>query len=284
MTLEVLDSGGDVVRHYSSDPIAPVREAARPPHPNFWVKVEQPLPTDAGMHRVNWDLRYDAPLAFTHSFEINANPGQTPASPEGAVVPPGTYTVRLTVNGKSHSEKVTVANDPRSPANLAALKAEDALIRKLNVLERLAWDAFRQTDTTRAQLRAMTASDSTSNAAKTIREYIAKLDTLGGRAPTLGGGFGGGGFFGSNANARPTLVQLISRLLNQLGTFDNGDVNPTAAMLAAYKSACNDLGKSIAAWRAINGADLTALNAALSAARRTPLATAVGVQPPTCGP
>jgi hypothetical protein len=79
-------------------------------------------------------------------------------------------------------------------------------------------------------------------------------------------------------------VQLTNRLLNQLGTFDYGDVEPTAAMLAAYKAACNDLGKSIVAWRAINGADLTALNAALSAARRTPLAQAVGVQPPTCGP
>jgi hypothetical protein len=282
VTLDVLDLAGAVVRHYSSDPITPVPEAARPPHPNFWVKVEQPLPADAGMHRVNWDLRYDAPPVFTHSFEINANPGETPASPEGALVPPGTYIVRLTVNGKSHSEKVTVTNDPRSPANLAALKAEDALIRKLNALERLAWDVFHQTDTTRAQLRAMTASDSTSNAAKSIREYISKLDTLGGRAPTLGGGFGGGGFFGGNANARPTLVQLVGRILNQLGTFENGDVAPTAAMLAAYHSACNDLGKSIAAWRAISGADLTALNGALTAAGKIPLAKAVVVQAPAC--
>jgi hypothetical protein len=280
VTLDVLDSDGAVVRHYSSDPIAPVPEAARPPHPNFWVKVEQPLPTGAGMHRVNWDLRYDAPPAFTHSFEINANPGLTPASPEGALVPPGTYTVRLTVNGKSHSEKVTVINDPRSPANLAALKAQDALVRKLSAAERLAWDAFQQADTTRSQLRTFTASDSTSAAAKTIREYIAKLDTLGGAAPASGGGFGGFG----GANARPTLVQLVNRFLNQLGNFENGDVAPTVAMLAAYQSACNDLGKSITAWRAINGADLTALNAALTAAGRTPLAKAVGVQPPTCGP
>jgi hypothetical protein len=279
--LDVLDSAGVAVRHYSSDPITPVPEAARPPHPNFWVKVEQPLPTDVGMHRVNWDLRYDAPPAFTHSFEINANPGQTPPSPEGQLVPPGNYTVRLTVNGKSQSEKVTVTNDPRSPVSVAALESEDVLIRKLNALERLAWDAFRLTDTTRAQLRAMTASDSTSAAAKTIREYIAKLDTLGGRAPTLGG-FGGGGFFGGNASARPTLVQLINRLLNQLGTFDNGDVAPTAAMLAAYQSACDDLGKSIAAWRAINETDLSALNAALTASGRTPLAKAVVGQAPAC--
>jgi hypothetical protein len=234
------------------------------------------------MHRVNWDLRYDAPPAFTHSFEINANPGLTPASPEGALVPPGTYTVRLTVNGKSHSEKVTVTNDPRSPANLAALKAQDALVRKLNAAERLAWAAFQQADTTRSQLRTLTASDSTSAAAKTIREYIAKLDTLGGAAPASGG-FGGFGGFGGG-NTRPTLVQLVNRFLNQLGTFENGDVAPTAAMLAAYQSACNDLGKSITTWRALNGENLSALNAALTAAGKTPLARAVGAQAPTCEP
>jgi hypothetical protein len=148
-------------------------------------------------------------------------------------------------------------------------------------LERLAWDAFRQTDTARAQLRAMTASDSTSNAAKSIREYIAKLDTLGGLSPRLGGGFGGGGFFGSSA-ARPTLVQLISRLLNQLGTFDNGDVAPTAAMLAAYKSACDDVAKSVSTWRALNGGDLSGLNAALTTAGRTALAKVVVAEAPDC--
>jgi photosystem II stability/assembly factor-like uncharacterized protein len=275
--LDVLDSAGVVVRRYSSDPIAPVREAARPPHPNFWVAVEHPLATEAGMHRMNWDLRYDAPPAFTHSFDINANPGQTPASPEGALVPPGVYTVRLTVNGKAHAEKVVVTSDPRSPANLAALKAEDALIRKLNASERLAWDAFKQVDTMRVQLRAMTASDSTSDIAKASRSFIAKLDSLGGRAPVPGGGFGGGG------NARPTFVQHINDFLRQLGTFDNGDVAPTAAMLKAYTLACNDLSKSVATWRGINGADLSALNAALTAAGKTPLPKAAVVQTPRCG-
>ena len=188
VTLDVLDSAGAAVRHYSSDPITPVREAARPPHPNFWVAVEQPLPTDAGMHRVNWDLRYDAPPAFTHSFEINANPGQTPASPEGALVPPGVYTVSLTVNGKAHAAKAVVTSDPRSPANLAALRAEDALIKKLDASERLAWDAFKQVDTMRAQLRAMTANDSTSELAKTIRAIHCEARLTGRARPRTGRG------------------------------------------------------------------------------------------------
>jgi hypothetical protein len=79
-------------------------------------------------------------------------------------------------------------------------------------------------------------------------------------------------------------MQLINRLLNQIGTFDNGDVAPTVAMLAAYKSACNDLAKAVTAWTALNGADLSALNAALTAAGKTPLTKLVGAQAPACGP
>jgi hypothetical protein len=104
------------------------------------------------------------------------------------------------------------------------------------------------------------------------------LDTLGGTVPAQGGGFFGGGA----SNPHPTLVQLINRLLNQLGTFDNGDVAPTAAMIASYQTVCSDLANSLAAWRAINGGDLTALNAALRASGRTPLARAVVAQAPVC--
>ena len=47
-------------------------------------------------------------------------------------------------------------------------------------------------------------------------------------------------------------MQLVGRILNQLGTFENGDVAPTAAMLAAYQSACNDLAKAVTAWLSTN--------------------------------
>ncbi len=124
VTLEVLDARGRVVRTMTSAPVAPVSEAARPPHPNFWLATPQPLPSTAGAHRVNWDLRYDAPPAFTHSFEINANPGLTPASPLGPLAPPGTYTIRLTADGKKYSQTVAVRNDPRSPATPAAVAAQ----------------------------------------------------------------------------------------------------------------------------------------------------------------
>src|SRR5207247_865097 len=82
---------------------------------------------EAGGNRTNWDLRADAPPAFTHTFEINANPGLTPPSPLGPLVPPGAYTLRLTVDGKTYIQPVTVVNDPRSPATAADVRAQYAL-------------------------------------------------------------------------------------------------------------------------------------------------------------
>jgi hypothetical protein len=53
-------------------------------------------------------------------------------------------------------------------------------------------------------------------------------------------------------------------------------------MLAGYKSSCDDLGEAVTAWRTFNGADLNALNAALTAAGKTPVAKAAGVRAPPC--
>src|SRR5207245_1246930 len=93
IALDVLDAGGAVVRHLSGAPVEPVKEAAQPPEPNFWIATPRPLPTAAGTNRVNWDLRAEAPLALAHTFEINANPGLTPPSPEGPLVTPGVSTL-----------------------------------------------------------------------------------------------------------------------------------------------------------------------------------------------
>ena len=48
-----------------------------------------------------------------HSFEINANPGLTPPSPEGPLALPGVYTLKLTVDGRSYTQTV------RSPTTRA---------------------------------------------------------------------------------------------------------------------------------------------------------------------
>jgi photosystem II stability/assembly factor-like uncharacterized protein len=77
----------------------------------------KPMPADVGTNRINWDIRYDSPPAFAHSYAISANEGETPPSPQGPLALPGTYTLTLTVDGKAYTQTVNVKNDPRSPAS-----------------------------------------------------------------------------------------------------------------------------------------------------------------------
>lgn len=141
---EIQDAAGRPVRRLSSVAEPPVAEAARPPYPNYWLATPSGLPTEPGTNRANWDLRYDAPKAFSHSFEIHANLGLTPPSPEGPLAPPGVYTVRLTVEGKHYVQRLTVRNDPRSRATPAALAAQHRLLIGLRAGIAAMWEAINE--------------------------------------------------------------------------------------------------------------------------------------------
>ncbi len=73
---------------------------------------------------------YDHPPTFTHSYAqvMGAVPFETPWSPEGPLAPPGVYTLKLTVDGKSYTQALTLKNDPRSPATAAELAAQHELL------------------------------------------------------------------------------------------------------------------------------------------------------------
>jgi photosystem II stability/assembly factor-like uncharacterized protein len=115
MTLEVADAGGKVVAHFSSEDKAP------PPNPaldvpTYWLRPFQPLAAEAGMHRFIWDL---------HATSAGGGRGGRGGAPsiaavymdtpvgEGAWMPAGKYTVKLTVNGQSYSQTLVVKGDPR---------------------------------------------------------------------------------------------------------------------------------------------------------------------------
>jgi hypothetical protein len=111
ITLEVVDAAGNVVRRMSSAPIPPLPDPP-PPVPDYWLEKPQPMPTEIGTNRINWNIRYDNPPAFSHNFAqvMGAMPGDTPASPEGPLALPGIYTIKLTVGGKVFTQ--TVLNSP----------------------------------------------------------------------------------------------------------------------------------------------------------------------------
>jgi photosystem II stability/assembly factor-like uncharacterized protein len=116
--IQVLGPDGKVVRTLSSR----VQHAASE-QPQEWPDLKKPaelLPDGAGMNRFPWDLRYDAPLELPGAFY----PG---LPPRGPMVVPGTYTLKLEVDGKTATAQLQVREDPRVKATPQALSSLLAL-------------------------------------------------------------------------------------------------------------------------------------------------------------
>ena len=94
-TLEIMDASGEVVRTFA--PAVEGEERDR------WAGPA--LPMEAGLNRLRWDLRTDPPATFPGMILW----GVRTMAP---VVPPGTYAVRLTVNGRSETTEVEVRRHP----------------------------------------------------------------------------------------------------------------------------------------------------------------------------
>jgi len=114
ITLDILDSSGKPVRHYSSKP---KNKSEQPPE---WPDLEKPpelLSTHAGMNRFPWNLRYESPTEIPGAFYAGNGP-------EGPIVAPGKYTLKLTVEGKEHKATAEVKLDPRVQASDSDLQKQ----------------------------------------------------------------------------------------------------------------------------------------------------------------
>ncbi len=111
--LEIVDGDGDVLRRYSSEDPDEWIDPETLPHPTYWIRSPQSLGTSAGHHRFVWDLRREPPRGARRQFSIAAVLENTPSGPHGPFVHPGTYTVRVTVDGETLEKPFQVRLDPR---------------------------------------------------------------------------------------------------------------------------------------------------------------------------
>ena len=284
--LDIMDAMGKPVRHYSSAPIPPLTEAP-PPVPEFWLEKSKPMPMEVGTNRINWNIRYDNPPAFSHNFAqvMGAVAGETPWSPEGPLALPGVYTVKLTVDGKSYTQSVIVKNDPRSPATAADLVAQQALQLKLFDGAKEAMAGYDQVAAMRAAIAEVKRGNPPAPVDSAATAFDARLLTVGGATGGggRGGGFGGGR--GGGAGAAPTFVALNGTMNRQQTTIDFADMAPSEPMNKAYLAACADLKAVVTAWNTINTRDLVEINALLQQNGVKPIAAASpALAVPACVP
>ncbi len=108
--LEILDSKGNIIRKYTSaDTLYKIPPNNVPP---YWIRPQQILSGRAGSHRFMWDMHYQ-PLNVAPNYPISATYMNTAPDPTSPWVLPGTYTSRLTADGKVYNQSFTIKMDPR---------------------------------------------------------------------------------------------------------------------------------------------------------------------------
>jgi hypothetical protein len=134
VTLEIYagpSSGARLVRRFSSDDKPDVINEKDVNVPMYWARPPQTLSTSKGMHRFVWDLRYPPPDAVEHDFPISAIYRDTPREPLGVFALPGVYSVKLTVNGRTETQPLTITMDPRASVAAIGLQQQFTLATRI---------------------------------------------------------------------------------------------------------------------------------------------------------
>jgi photosystem II stability/assembly factor-like uncharacterized protein len=255
--LEIFDAEGALVRRFSSADSLPKTDSNKVPIAMDWIRNEAPLSAEAGTHRFVWDLLYPLPKSVHRS----------PYGPAGVRSLPGNYTVKLTANGKSTSQTLTVKMDPRISTPEDALRREFVAASRVSARLGAVAAARERAEELQKQIAARKAGAGGNS------EVTAALVELEQRVAEANGAPGEEefGFLGLRLpGAEPaTLHKASSALTGLLMIVDGADAAPTAdAQTAAEKWEAAGA-EALARWKVVE-ADVVTVNAALEKAKLKP--------------
>jgi hypothetical protein len=132
VTIDIKDKDGNLIKSFKNaaadtEAKPAAAPADQPSDDEGFRRLPDPKPSfKAGMHRLNWDLRYPGATDF---------PGliMWAASTRGPMAPPGTYAVTVTADGVAQSKPFVIRREPTLLADVtdADLQAEFDLAMKV---------------------------------------------------------------------------------------------------------------------------------------------------------
>jgi photosystem II stability/assembly factor-like uncharacterized protein len=257
ISIEILDSNGELVRRFASDEEPKLPDLGRIQTTPDWVAVAQPPPTSAGAHRFAWDLHYALPRELTSASSFRNS---------GAWAPPGRYTVRLTAAGTTRSQSLLVAKDPRISASDADLLAEFQLVREVQAERVRIAAAQRQAAALRKQAAALD-SKTPRPAAEELASFEKRIEEIAGPSgpPSVEE------LFGQPAGPQKSLRRLATILARFQSAVESADAAPTADAVAGWSHHHQEVSDSLAAWKELLESGLPRLNRSLESAGLSPL-------------
>jgi hypothetical protein len=258
VTLEILDSGGSVIRKFTGPPpekseSTPPADAgddgARPPTPR--------APGKQGMNRFTWDMRYSGARDF---------PGliMWAGSTRGPLAPPSTYSVRLTANGVTRTQEFTITrNEAVKTITDADLVEQFKLAKQINDRVNAANEAVLRIRSVKDQVNARLAKANDPAIKSAGEPLVEKLTMIEGEIYQY-----------RNRSSQDPLNYPI-RLNNKLAALQSlvevGDAKPTDQSYAVFKELSGRLDKQFGQLDSVFSIDLANLNKLLQRKKLEPV-------------
>jgi photosystem II stability/assembly factor-like uncharacterized protein len=257
VTIEVLDRTGGLIRRFSSQDLPRAMDERDHPITTAWMKLPQMLSTKAGMQRFVWDLRYPPPNAKKFDYPISAVYKDTPPHPEGPLVMPGDYRIRLTVNGKTYEKPLKIVMDPRVDTPPGGLKKQFELSMQAYKGLNDARAALDQLHQVRVKLDARQSEPAASELNTALQDLKAKVQALEGDENDARS---------ASTTNDESMTKVYSAMASLLDLFQEADYEPTTQAVAASTEWYQKLESAMQRWRKLQNGELAEINRRLSGA------------------
>jgi hypothetical protein len=206
------------------------------------------------MHRFVWDLTWGS----------SGGPGVDEESEyrnsRGPKVVPGVYTVRLTVDGKLHTQALEVVMDPRSPATPEILTQQLQLGQQIFAETMEARRALAEIDSLRKQLADLQQKIGDKNSATKAALADAQAEISKIVKPATG------------SEQALSLEDAFADMVSALRVVEGGDRAVPSQAIALYNESAQRVKAAIAEWSEFKTSKLPPLNRKLSEANLAPIA------------
>ncbi|HEU4415283.1 MAG TPA: glycosyl hydrolase [Candidatus Angelobacter sp.] len=247
ITLEILDQKGQVVRKFP--PKTQPGEDAGDDEGFGARNANRGLPTDAGLNRFVWDMRYEGATRVPHS-------PLWAGSTDGPEALPGMYQVRLTVNGKQYTAPLEIKNDPRLKVTQQDLEKQFDLLIKIRERVTQAHETVNQIRDIRGQIAGLNKRLENQPQGKAVAEAGRQLDKRMTEVEEV--------LIQTKARSGQDVLNYPIRLNNYLvalgGVVESADSAPTQVSYEVFDMLSKQLDEQLAKWKQILATDVPAYN------------------------
>jgi photosystem II stability/assembly factor-like uncharacterized protein len=262
VTLEIVDTAGNLVRKYASDDPLPAPDPQLD-IPAYWLRPPQKLSSTAGFHRFLWDIHLPPVPGAKPEYPIAAVYRNTPPAPTSPWLVPGRYSVVLTVDRQKYTRDLILLMDPRAKVPIAGLQKQFDVSKQVYDQLLLLQPALNDATALRDQLKARREKAQGTPEAAKIDALSQKLNAL----------LGSEGRFRRGPQTE-TLNSVHGSLFMLLMTLQEVDSPPTPAQTNAVPALAKSATSLLEGWKEIQANDVPQLKSELEI--REPPATEIG--------